>query len=338
MKNTRNSNFEFLRVIAILMITAYHYVVHGAADIVTMTGGGGILIVSSLWGKAGVNLFCLLTGYMLVKKDNISYNRLKTIEGQILFYTLLGLLVGFLLGKHVGWGSLFYSIAPIISGHYWYMTAYVVVFLFSPYLNLLIKNLDKELFGRLLFISYLIWCIIPFFTLREHSGMFWSQLVWFFVMYFTGAYIRTIPTRFSKRFYINALWISNILLILSVVVICWLSGYKNELTNYVTYFRWSNSPLIVITCISMMRLADMAPKNTVSWINFFGSLVLGIYLFQENKFFQDICWNDCFNNTIPITMLQQIVHIILSVACVCVIGGIIEIFRIRIFKFFKLSK
>lgn len=44
MSNTRNSNFELLRVVAILMITAYHYVVHGAADIATMTGGGGHFI------------------------------------------------------------------------------------------------------------------------------------------------------------------------------------------------------------------------------------------------------------------------------------------------------
>ena len=41
MNNTRNSNFELLRIIAIVMITAYHYVVHGAADVATLTGGGG---------------------------------------------------------------------------------------------------------------------------------------------------------------------------------------------------------------------------------------------------------------------------------------------------------
>lgn len=37
MKEGRNSNFEILRIVAILMITAYHYVVHGVAD----PNGGG---------------------------------------------------------------------------------------------------------------------------------------------------------------------------------------------------------------------------------------------------------------------------------------------------------
>ena len=41
MKEGRNSNFEILRIVAILMITAYHYVVHGVAEPV---GGGGHFI------------------------------------------------------------------------------------------------------------------------------------------------------------------------------------------------------------------------------------------------------------------------------------------------------
>ncbi len=333
MKNTRNSNFELLRIIAILMITAYHYVVHGATDV----GGGILLNASSLWGKAGVNLFCLLTGYMLVKKEKITYSRLKTVEWQILFYTLLGLLVGFILGKHIGLGSLLYSIAPIITEHYWYMTAYVIVFLFSPYINLLINSLDGKQLGKLLLISYIAWCIIPFFTLREYTGMFWSQLIWFFVMYVTGAYIHIIPEKFSKRTYIYALWISNVLLILSVVVIAWLSNYCDILTNYITYFRWSNSPLIVIICISMMRIADMTSPRSVLWINYLASLVLGMYLFQENIFFQDLCWHDWFNNTMPSTLLSRLLHVLISVTCVCIIGGLIEIIRIRIFKIIRLS-
>lgn len=339
MSNTRNSNFELLRVVAILMITAYHYVVHGAADIASMTGEGGILLnVSSLWGKAGVNLFCLITGYMLVKKENISYNRLKTVEWQILFYTLLGLLVGFILGKHIGLGSLFYSIAPVISGHYWYMTAYVIVFLLSPYLNLLISKLEKEQYWKLLIILYVVWCIIPFFTLRQSTGMFWSQLIWFFVMYLTGAYIRINPARYSRKVYVNTLWISNVLLILSVLVISWLSSLYDVFSGLITYFRWSNSPLIVAICISMMRLADISSPKTIPWINFLASLVLGIYLFQENVFFQELCWKDWFDNTIPTTLLQQSAHIITSITCVCIIGGIIEYIRIVIFKIFKLQQ
>ena len=48
MKDIRNSNFEALRIIAILMITAYHYVVHGVGN---MAIGGGMCCILVLYGE-----------------------------------------------------------------------------------------------------------------------------------------------------------------------------------------------------------------------------------------------------------------------------------------------
>lgn len=60
-REKRNSGIEALRIIAMLMIIAYHYLVHGKA---IETGGTKIFLeCASLWGKAGVNLFCLIMGY-----------------------------------------------------------------------------------------------------------------------------------------------------------------------------------------------------------------------------------------------------------------------------------
>lgn len=333
--NGRNSNFEVIRLLAILMITAYHYVVHGVQDPV---GGGNLLYCSSLWGKAGVNLFCLLTGYMLIGKDEIKYSRLKTVEGQVLFYTLSGLLVGFILHKYIGPGVIYYSVLPVISGHYWYITAYFIVFLLSPYINKLLQSIEKQSFKRLLLVCYVVWCIIPFFTLRENDGLFWNQFIWFVVMYMTGAYLKLYDSIFSRRTYIYAELAANLLLISSVFAIEWLAGIKEEATPFITYFRWSNSPLIVIICVGMMRLASMAPFRSIGWINFLASLVLGIYLFQENKFYQDILWHDLFNNSVPTTDFARFLHLIGSVLGVVIIGGIIEFIRVKIFKIIRITK
>lgn len=48
--NGRNSNFEALRILAIIMITAYHYVVHGVAD--PQTGGGHNSVYNFIMGKS----------------------------------------------------------------------------------------------------------------------------------------------------------------------------------------------------------------------------------------------------------------------------------------------
>jgi hypothetical protein len=336
MKEGRNSNFEILRIIAILMITAYHYVVHGVAD---PSGGGGILLnVCSLWGKAGVNIFCLLTGYMLVCKPQIDYRRLKTVEFQVLFYTLTGLVAGYLTHHSIGFGNIIKSVFPVVFEHYWYVTAYVIVFLLSPYLNKMIRNIEQKDFARLLIICFIVWSVIPFFTAREHSGLYWNQFIWFVVMYLTGAYIRLTNHRYSRRCYINAFWISSLLLVLSVVVIEWLAHYNARFSPYITYFRWSNSPLVVITCFALMRIAAMSKQRSVGWINFVASLVFGIYLFQENVFYRDILWQDLLNNTTPTTQPQLAAHIFLSILAVVVIGGVIDYIRIKIFNILRLSK
>ena len=336
MKEGRNSNFEILRIIAIIMITAYHYVVHGVAN--TSSGSGILLNLCSLWGKAGVNIFCLITGYMLVFKPHIDYKKLITVEYQVLFYTLSGLAFGHFTHHTIGIGSLVKSLFPVVFVHDWYVTAYVIVFLFSPFLNSMIKSLEQKDFTRLLLICYVVWCIIPFFTIREHSGLFWNQFIWFVVMYLTGAYIRITDNRHSKHWYLNSIWISTILLILSVVVIEWLSHYNVRFVQYITYFRWSNSPLIVIICYSLMRIAKMSKPTFIRWINFIASLVFGIYLFQENIFYRVFLWHNLFNNSIPTTQIQLMAHILLSIVTVVLIGGLIDYLRIRIFKLLKISK
>lgn len=67
-KGKRNSDIEALRVVAMLMIIAYHYVVHGTAT-ETVCGTKVFLECAALWGKAGVNLFCLIMGYFGIRSE-----------------------------------------------------------------------------------------------------------------------------------------------------------------------------------------------------------------------------------------------------------------------------
>ena len=211
------------------------------------------------------------------------------------------------------------------------------MFFLSLYLNILIKQINQKSFLRLLLISYISWSIIPFFTLHETTGMFFNQFVWFVVMYMTGAYIRTFKSPYNKKIYVVLFVASNLLLIISVFVLNWASGIYERITPYIDYFQWSNSPLIIVICVSMIRLADITPARSFKWINFLASLVLGIYLFQENKIYQEICWHDLFDNSLPATMFDRFLHVVTSVIGVIVIGGVVETIRIRIFNLLKIA-
>ena len=60
----RNSSFELLRITSMLLIVAHHFVVHGKFDL-TASFSKNIFFLQSLsmFGKLGVNLFVLISGY-----------------------------------------------------------------------------------------------------------------------------------------------------------------------------------------------------------------------------------------------------------------------------------
>lgn len=82
---------------------------------------------------------------------------------------------------------------PILRGRYWFFTAYFVVMLISPVLNLVIRSMTKGQFRLFLAVLFLIFGVIPVASLgydvmRISTGHHFS---WMIVLYLIGGYIRT---------------------------------------------------------------------------------------------------------------------------------------------------
>jgi peptidoglycan/LPS O-acetylase OafA/YrhL len=84
---TRKSNFELLRVIAMIMIIAHHFAGHGiqhdlegsTAYVIWRNGSLLNKIVDCLFapgGKIGVGIFFMLTGYFLINKRSFSLKKI----------------------------------------------------------------------------------------------------------------------------------------------------------------------------------------------------------------------------------------------------------------------
>lgn len=327
----RNSNFEILRIFAMLMITAYHYVVHGeCTNNVTPSYGMEILLnIGSGGGKIGVNIFCLLMGYFGLKigVSSHSFKKLLKLESQVLFYSLGGLIAGALWGLEVTKIDIIKSVMPTLFEQYWFMTAYFIVYLLSPYINICILNLNNREYLRFMLILYLIGSILPFFTLRPGSGLFWTQLNWFIIMYITGAYLRKMHPRYTLSKYITAFLVAAILMMVAITAVTFASHYYPTLSRGIGTIRWSNSPFSIVICVSLFRIAQLAHERHYVYINKIASLCIGAYLFQENIFFSQMLWGNYFKNSLICTTTSLLYHFISSVIIVFGIGIIIEFFR-----------
>jgi len=191
-RGKRWSNFELLRIVAMLMIISYHYAVHGYADYIDNVRFSQrvYLEMFSMFGKIGVNLFVLVTGYFGIENNN-NIARIIKLECQTLFFSVYPVIILGVLKLYRGTlKNIVKACFPVIFNEYWFITAFVILLLFKPWLNKLLNSLSKKEYKNLLLLMFVIWCVIPCCTLQTGNGMNFTQQIFMFVTYMFGGYIR----------------------------------------------------------------------------------------------------------------------------------------------------
>lgn len=204
----RMANMELLRIVAMMMVIMLHFL-----------GKGGIL--SELTGEIGtaermawilealsivaVNVYMLISGFFLVE-SRFKISRVLGLVLQALFYSILVpvvlVLCGVLSPGEITFYQLLYYVFPTQMEHYWFLTAYVVMYLFSPLLGMAVHHMDKKQHGLvlagLLVLVSLGKSILP---VRLEMDEFGYDAIWFMCVYLMAAYIRLygIPFFKSKR-------------------------------------------------------------------------------------------------------------------------------------------
>ena len=162
----RKSNFELLRIFSMLIIIAHHLIVQGITDY--SIGSLSNRIIGALMfpgGRVGVALFFMITGYFLAKKKITS---VKKVFLETLFYgwsLAILLTIPYIMDKFFGFNFNYCGIkailrkllVPISSGRWWFITAYCLLVLTVPYINLFLEKLNKSGFRLFLFISWFFW-------------------------------------------------------------------------------------------------------------------------------------------------------------------------------------
>ncbi|MCM1048759.1 MAG: acyltransferase family protein [Clostridiales bacterium] len=342
----RLANMELLRIVSMLFVVVLHFLWKG--DCLTPLSQSEIPAYGYLaWGLesfaiVAVNVYMLLSGYFLVE-SSFKVKRLLTLILQLWFYSIGVGVVAAAFGYISEEGFSIYYLAqlclPISTNHYWFMTAYVFMYLFAPVLAQGLKRLTKRQFQTVLVLTIcafsLIKSVVP---IKLASDMGGYDCIWYLCIFMIAAYIRIYGIPFFKGavrsllvYLASAACIFGISFLLRFV-------YMNtgKLENILDICYDYNHILVLMAsvalfyCFYYIKIKNGALSRIICRI---APYTLGVYLWHEHLAIRYEWTGWLYNITgAPDSIVSLIVTLILAVALVFVIGVIIDMLRSVIFS------
>ncbi len=165
----RNSSIELLRIIAMFMILAHHFIVHNGYDVKKLPLGPERIffqLVMAGGGKVGVVIFFSISAWFFLDKEQTIKSNLKRVwimERELLFWSLT--LVAFYLvfdRADFGMKLMAKSFTPLSMNVWWYATAYAIFLALLPFLSKGLKALGREYHLALAATVLTIWGLLSF--------------------------------------------------------------------------------------------------------------------------------------------------------------------------------
>lgn len=324
----RDSNLELFRCIVMLMIVAHHFVFHsGLMDLMSesQTSFKSLyLYLFGAWGKVGINCFVLITGYFMCK-SNITIRKFLKLLFQIEFYKIaIYLIFAFAGYESFSFANFLESISPIVYISDDFVSCFLLFYLFIPFLNVIVRNVNRRQHGLLILLCLSIFSVLPLVPYVEISS---NYIVWFCVLFFISSYIRLYNVESICK-----CW--GMLSILSVIVavfsILFFISQGMRWPYYLVYD--SNKLLALAVSISSFLFFKNIKMRYSRIINAIGSTTFGILLIHDCGWtMRTWLWQDVINPKFWYTG-NVYLYSIASVCCVFAICSFLDIVRQYLFE------
>lgn len=297
----RKSNIELFRIFSMILIVISHVTWEGYfnfdKDLILKNTS-----IQSLWmlGQIGVVGFTLISSYFLSTKEDIKKESILKLSKETWSYSLIILIISAIFARElIGLKIIIKSIFPIIFGTYWYVTAYLALYLISPYLNMVIRDLSKDQYRKLLAILIVVFTILPTFTRvsalnSPSNGATTFSLI---IIYFIGGYIRKYEEDFSKnnikKYILLLIFSVGSLFVLSLILNV---AYKMNLVdinirNHFGAFMRTNSPFEILAGTSLFLIFKNLDLKYSKLVNNIAKSMISVYIIHTNPIVMEIIWN-----------------------------------------------
>jgi len=346
---TRQSNFELLRIISMCMIIAMHYMTKGMALpklSVDLSISNCIYRLIFAFCTVSVNAYVLISGYFLCDSE-WKIGKVLKLWLEVLFYSVMVPLVLGALGiidfRMMDLGQWQQILLPIEYEHYWFASAYVMMYLLSPVLGIAVHKLDRIQLRNVILALLFVFCgfksINPYLIPWDKYG---CDLSWFICLYLVAGYVKLYGIKYfdSKKKGFTYYVLFSILTFLIALVMAIFVRATGKLEYYMDMTYCYNYVTVFIASLALFS-AFIHMNNDPSWseracriINQLAGYTFGIYLLHENILLREL-WPKWLGIDLAANKGWQILHMLLCIVIIFISGVIVDAVRTGIFRCFS---
>ena len=340
----RDSNFELLRVLSILLIISFHCAFEGGFEYPEFCYHKFVVETFHMFGELGVNLFILISAYHMLY-GKFKMRKLVTLLLEVQFYNWICVFLCVRFGTlTLDKRTVFTNFFPIAEYKYWFATVYILIYLFSPYINKLLLHLGQKEFQRLLAICLIVFCVFPtvYGALKNDTEtlFYYNRFIWLFIVYMTGAYIRLYPPQKIRG---SAKWLGISALIFflmecAIVILEKFQPFFNKIgiVNGNYFWRPNTLPMVALS-VSLFLCFRFLKVRPLPFVNLLASTTFGIYLLHDGQL-NFYMWQTLLQSASFTHSKWLILYIPVCALLIFVIGVCVDLLRKGLFDLlFSLS-
>lgn len=316
----RNSSIELLRIIAMFMILAHHFIIHNGYDVLKLPLGPERIffqLVMQSGGTIGVVIFFSISAWFFLDREQTIKSNLKRVwimERELLFWSL-ALVVFYLVFDRADLGMklMANSVMPLSMGVWWYATAYAMFLALLPFLSKGLKALGREYHLALAATVLVIWGLTSFIPKMIGINNGFLGLIYLFILF--SAY-----KWYMEPFTTRQIWLmigtglGFFLLYTCASITLSLLGHDMEI-----YINGAWKLPVIMIGFGMFLLFDRVTFHNRT-INRIAQSAFAVYLITDYTASEKLLWVRLFNlqdlYQQPLAILQ-ILGILLAIYAVC---------------------
>ena len=348
MKNVRESNFEFMRIVSMIFIIMCHVIDSG--NVIKNCQNETLSIIFELimfFTRVHVNSFMLLSGFFQ-SKSKFKLKKVINLFLQGCFYIVLLFCVALKLHliESINAMTIIKLFLPSSLNDYWFITAYIITYIFSDYINIFINRLSRKEHKNFIIVGFIVLSILSYISGLRFINNNGFNFYHFIYLYIVGAYLRKYPLKHTyhfkimkqKNYFIFMIFIFISMAMLNYMIALFANRIQgvNSIFNYlseniiVTKYCYSN-PIVIIQSVAYFEVFGcLRFKNKT--VNYVSSNVLGIYFFHENLYVRQNIYKLLKIDNGIYYSYRKFVHYIFVILFIFLFGLLIEIIRKSIQK------